>query len=936
MLSNDNENMADEETNTTQEIVENGVTLEDGPFGIFDIIGDLPTDLTYTCCEAYEEHVYLGTANGELLHYFEMEKGTYLLVSRVKFNESASSIDKIVLLPKLERACVLSQNQLILYILPEFAPVPNMGSLDEVNDIKLTGRDKLLIFAKEWTSFYKIERTKFVPLKKIPQLKNIEHALLKSKTLFIAQENSYEMIKLTSNETLPLFKICEDIESHIKPIICDFNDNEVLICTGGKSYEDNAMALVVNLEGDITQGTIALERYPQEVLINYPYILVNFHNKEIYIYKLVPNDEPKLEQRIKCNNDGMQIAFNKTLTSFLDTNLTQLEQEERDKLVNKLKLVPLAYEMDKSVIEFKLEKERSIVRKLLNNKTRFILYSNSHLYGIFKKSILLEINNFNETEIKNIEEYLGTIVSYENLNRREQMEVRYLSLFHDLLILLHCEEIDESIIENWCNDMSILDIRILLCIFQLKVFGEIWCPQGLKDFIMKLKSLKLVNKIGANCEILGFIKMMKHYLKEKNSDHTLKNDISKSIDINLFEALYQREVERVRNGDEDSGFDVDIDQFETESLHAILKLLLEDESLPYRDQVILTIYNKEKMWSETIEYFRKRGDYWNFLQFLKDHFQEDLDKSYLHTEMVEDLVTIINGILKDPTNVDIVQDIIMIIEYSKIDYHVIFHKVENVKFRVSFLEKMHINDDNDKDFLLEYYISKLEETILQEKIWEKFNQVIGEYRDDLDYFKVDCYHFLEIKLKHEFRSVKMYCDKIIEICDDNVELQKNSFESVRKFDQNDILLVVLFFRPEPVVDNNNAMILECDMIDTEEKMGIFMQFKDFQQVDLHCNKSNIIEIFQWFTQVANEPYVSEIICKFLVRKFEIFAEDTSLIKDILSKVPSDSIVNVLMPFIGMLLKTQMVTSQRTNIHKIVLRNELKNCDKVISFLQEEK
>lgn len=72
------------------------------------LVDDLPKDITITCMDADENHIYLGTSEGELLHYYEIEGGEYLLVSRMPFeNNSTSSIKKIKLLPNIDRALIL-------------------------------------------------------------------------------------------------------------------------------------------------------------------------------------------------------------------------------------------------------------------------------------------------------------------------------------------------------------------------------------------------------------------------------------------------------------------------------------------------------------------------------------------------------------------------------------------------------------------------------------------------------------------------------------------------------------------------------------------------------------------------------------------------------------------------------------------------------------
>ena len=88
---------------------EHTILMDRGPFHIHPLIQHLPSELKYTCFDAYDLNLYLGTDTGELLHYFEIERNNYMLVSQTKFNDDFDyPIFKFLLLPKIERAYILS------------------------------------------------------------------------------------------------------------------------------------------------------------------------------------------------------------------------------------------------------------------------------------------------------------------------------------------------------------------------------------------------------------------------------------------------------------------------------------------------------------------------------------------------------------------------------------------------------------------------------------------------------------------------------------------------------------------------------------------------------------------------------------------------------------------------------------------------------------
>ncbi|CAI4426230.1 CBM_collapsed_G0016590.mRNA.1.CDS.1 [Saccharomyces cerevisiae] len=288
-----------EKTSTNDE-QEKGLPLKisEGPFTISTLLDNVPSDLIYTCCEAYENHIFLGTTTGDLLHYFELERGNYMLVSQTKFDaESNSKIDKILLLPKVEGALILCDNELVLFILPEFAPRPNTTRLKGISDVVICNFSRsskayrIYAFHAEGVRLLKISADSLV-LTKAFNFKLIDKACAHEETLMVSKLNSYELINLKSSQVIPLFRISETDED-LEPIITSFNEqSEFLVCSGGGSYDSGAMALVVNHHGDIIKGTIMLKNYPRNVIVEFPYIIAESAFQSVDIYSALPSENP--------------------------------------------------------------------------------------------------------------------------------------------------------------------------------------------------------------------------------------------------------------------------------------------------------------------------------------------------------------------------------------------------------------------------------------------------------------------------------------------------------------------------------------------------------------------------------------------------------------------------------------------------------------------
>ncbi|KAF2726374.1 hypothetical protein K431DRAFT_214143 [Polychaeton citri CBS 116435] len=117
------------------------------PYILIDLLSDIPlsTDLSedtgpiyITCVDVYETNLYVGTSAGELLHFVSIpadpqqdgvtDQPTYVLASRLQppFGTEQQGQDRgvkqILLLPNVEKACVLCNGTLTFYSLPELTP----------------------------------------------------------------------------------------------------------------------------------------------------------------------------------------------------------------------------------------------------------------------------------------------------------------------------------------------------------------------------------------------------------------------------------------------------------------------------------------------------------------------------------------------------------------------------------------------------------------------------------------------------------------------------------------------------------------------------------------------------------------------------------------------------------------------------------------------
>jgi hypothetical protein len=113
--------------------------LETGPYILRSLIKDVALsaggdeqsqDVRITCVEVWKENLYIGTSSGEILHHVQIpadpnDAAIWILASRLSppvNQQNGVGIQQILLLPAVSKACILSNNTLNFYTLPELSP----------------------------------------------------------------------------------------------------------------------------------------------------------------------------------------------------------------------------------------------------------------------------------------------------------------------------------------------------------------------------------------------------------------------------------------------------------------------------------------------------------------------------------------------------------------------------------------------------------------------------------------------------------------------------------------------------------------------------------------------------------------------------------------------------------------------------------------------
>lgn len=580
-------------------------------FCICPLIENIPEDYEYTCIEYHEKHIYLGTKCGVLLHYYELDSGNFMLISELKFDETKqSSIDKITLLPNIERALVLSENKLKMFLLPEFAPFSTIPSILNIVDFSIVEYIKqnrsyiCFLYTKNLVKEVNITNKDIKVIKKF-EIHSIQKAVVteNSSKLLAAIDNSYAIVDLEAQRTSPLFKISEQKEEQLIPVIARFGKTEFLV-TCGIGQEESSMGIIVNENGDITQGTIVFEKYPNSVIVDYPYVFAETNNsKSVYIYMMKENEEPNVLQTVAHGQEEIHV--------YKSSKIISIRPPFINALVEKLRYVPLMAE----VIQFREDQEKAYVERAANIECNTLIFGTCGIFCLCLHPAILNIKSYGEEGIPFIEE---TIALKHNGSKLMELQDSYFKTLYVLMLTFHRESIDNDLIDIWLRYVESADIRLLIYLCGFKIYGDLWIPNGLLVFVQKLHSLHLIHKCKDITSTVLYLKarLLANY-KDVLKDST---NVLLSLDMILLSSdLAKRSV--------------NVNCYEPSSYSEIAKEL-EVQQDTYSEE-LLTIYLFQSRITDVISILRDK-DPKRLIKYLTEHASE-LPEDYLEGHIMKDI-----------------------------------------------------------------------------------------------------------------------------------------------------------------------------------------------------------------------------------------------------------------------------------------------------------
>ncbi|OLL25110.1 Transforming growth factor-beta receptor-associated protein 1 [Neolecta irregularis DAH-3] len=267
-----------------------------------------------TCAEAYGDHLYVGNTEGQVLHFVVDKESSsvnvlvaqgqkskhqvvpsYSIASRQKIGTLKKPITNLLLLPQIERAVVLCNNTLFFHTLPNFTPATSRR-IKEVNavfqDIEKEGHTEadgsvsLTVLAKRLIRIVSISR------EDVKLIKDVDYSgaiagCQRGSIACVANALTYDLIDVDNIRKIPLIEITQGEpvkNSSNLPLVACVGEDEFLV-TSGPPGGDNGIGMFIDMNGDVTRGTLMFSQYPKSIAVEFPFVaalseggMIELHN----------------------------------------------------------------------------------------------------------------------------------------------------------------------------------------------------------------------------------------------------------------------------------------------------------------------------------------------------------------------------------------------------------------------------------------------------------------------------------------------------------------------------------------------------------------------------------------------------------------------------------------------------------------------------------
>ncbi|KAG9013429.1 hypothetical protein FRB90_006050 [Tulasnella sp. 427] len=267
-----------------------------------------PSGREVKCVQAYNRDIVVGCTDGTLIRYSvrddDTASGDPYSIASLQTVPGGKAIEKIALVPALNKALVLSGGVIHFYTFPALDPLPasiisplrgaTEFAIDEtavqVCNNAAPNQNippiRLCVVRRRVVVVYAL-RDRLSQLKDIPFPNGAIRACLSGPHLCVADPKSYWIVNIDAGEALELMEWSQDQSlppRHVKPLIAISDPSEFMLAiwTG-----NGALGFFMTGNGDPTRGTLDYPQHPLSICIDYPYVAALLPNGTVEIHSIV-------------------------------------------------------------------------------------------------------------------------------------------------------------------------------------------------------------------------------------------------------------------------------------------------------------------------------------------------------------------------------------------------------------------------------------------------------------------------------------------------------------------------------------------------------------------------------------------------------------------------------------------------------------------------
>ncbi|RPA93629.1 hypothetical protein L873DRAFT_1815604 [Choiromyces venosus 120613-1] len=349
------------------------------------------------------------------------------------------------------------------------------------------------------------------------------------------------------------------------PHVASPSPSEFLLTTG-TTWEDPGVGLFVNVEGDVTRGTISFEKYPDDVLVQGPWVIAVVASRAIEVqrWNMDDGESEGIEGRgvLEMDDNGCRLGLSETIGlpgRVVGAAMAMLRLE-----MLHLRPGPDLENNESPELRRRNNEERIIAERISTVESSVVAFKGKRICALVETPLVLRLDSllptFNDgtpkTRIRNTLKTLRKIDAIEPTTERGFHEVSYIRQKCGMLLLgelLRLETFegtdiqpDEIILSEEALIESAVDPRVVLAMFgggfiEDIVLGEggVWVYGGIRLVFDEICARRAERQVGYQRDTLLLLKRYLAVWRRKKGFGSIadEKEVFATVDVALIRVL---------------------------------------------------------------------------------------------------------------------------------------------------------------------------------------------------------------------------------------------------------------------------------------------------------------------------------------------------------------------------------------------------------------